>query len=169
MGWDHRFSASVNVGAQIGAYVMGRVRLTAKIVFLAETVRDDQEDFPGRSSKAPAFFWGGTVGLVAYRSSNFAFSPGVLLMRTNVGDYGSMAGLSLPFEWVLGSGMRIGLEAAAGRAFGGQSAVPGSSSAPLAFENRLAGPAGWLQFQFGFGLNHPSPWAPSLGPAVPIE
>jgi hypothetical protein len=97
-------------------------------------------------------------------------SPGLMLARTDVGDYGTMLGVSLPFDWVMNSGLRLGLEGGFGRAFGGQRAV--SCSTPGAadcnqrprFEDRDAGLALWLQFQIGFGFNHPAPLAPTAGP-----
>jgi hypothetical protein len=161
--WQRRFSEGLSNGGQVGTYLAGRVRLAARLAFLTETVRDDQEDSPGRSSKAPSFLYGASAGFVVFRSPHFALSPGLLFARTNVSDYGTMLGLSVPFEWVTNDGVRLGLEIAGGSVFGGSSAVSCSLNcdvAPVTFEDRQSGGALWLQFQVGFGIHHPAPLVP---------
>ena len=104
------------------------MRLTAKIAFPTETVSDEQADF-GAGAKPPAFFYAFSAGFAALRSPTFAMSPGLMFARTDVSDYGSMLGLSLPFDWVTQGGLRLGLEGGLGRAFGGQRAVSCSETA----------------------------------------
>ncbi|HKO47535.1 MAG TPA: hypothetical protein VJV79_07425, partial [Polyangiaceae bacterium] len=164
--WQHRISDSVSLGAQAGVYVARRLRLTAKIAFPTESIGDQQADF-GAGAKAPSFFYAGSIGFAAVRTPTFVMSPGVMLARTDVGDYGTMMGVALPFDWVTRSGLRLGLEGAFGRAFGGRRSTPCASSicnAQAAFTDRETGFAGWLQFQIGFGLNHPGPVPPAAGP-----
>jgi hypothetical protein len=166
--WEHRISESVSLGAQAGVYVAGWLRLTAKIAFPTEGIGDQDADF-GSGTKAPSLFYAFSVGVAAVRTPTFVLSPGLLFARTDVGDYGSMLGVSLPFDWVLKSGVRLGLEGALGSAFGGRSASCSTAtgadcSQRPSYEDRDPGLALWLQFQVGFGFNHPGPLAPTAGP-----
>lgn len=167
--FQNHISQSVSVGAQAGVFVAGRARLTAKIAFPTEGLGDQQADF-GSEAKNPSFFYAFSAGVAALRTPTFVMSPGVMLARTDVSDYGTMLGLSLPLDWVMKSGLRLGLEGGLGRAFGGRRAVtcdtPGASdcSGQPKYEDRKAGTALWLQFQIGFGFNHPGPIPPAAGP-----
>lgn len=167
---ENRFSEFLNIGAQAGMFVQGRLRLSARIAFPTDTVRDDSGlDAFGSRSKSYSFLWGGSAGIVAVSSSNFVLSPGIAFARSDVSDYGSMLALSLPFEWVLGSGVRVGMEFNLGRAFGGRYAVDCqlNGTCPSGSRDRPAGTAFWMQFQFGFGLNHPAPLPPQQPPPPP--
>jgi len=147
-------------------YVAKRLRLTAKIAFPTEGMGDQSSDF-GSGTKAPSFFYAFSVGFAAVRTPSFVMSPGLMLARTDVGDYGTMVGFALPFDWVTKSGLRLGLEGGLGRAFGGRSRVECTNSncgLPPVYEDRESGVGGWLQFQIGFGLNHPGPLPPAAGP-----
>ena len=166
--WEHRISESVSVGAQAGVYVAGWLRLTAKIAFPTEGMGDQSADF-GSGTKAPSLFYAFSAGFAAVRTPTFVMSPGLMLARTDVGDYGSMFGLSLPLDWVLKSGLRLGLEGGLGSAFGGRRPscnTPGSTGCNQrsSYEDRDPGLALWIQFQLGFGFNHPGPLAPTAGP-----
>ena len=160
--WQHRFSESMNLGAQAGLYVVGRVRLTAKMAFVAESVGDQQADY-GSGTKDPSFIYAFSAGVAALRTPTFVLSPGLMLARTDVADYGTMLGVSLPFDWVTNGAVRLGFEGGAGVALGGKTAVncstPGAADCGQSprYENRDAGVALWLQFQIGFGFNHPGP------------
>jgi hypothetical protein len=166
--WQHRFSESVNVGAQAGVYVAGRARLTAKIAFPTEGTADEQVDF-GSGAKAPSFFYAFSAGFAALRTPTFVMSPGLMLARTDVGDYGTMVGFGLALDWVTRSGLRLGLEGGLGRAFGGRTAVSCTNAGAAdcnqqsRYKDREPGVAGWLQFQLGFGFNHPAPLPPTSG------
>ena len=166
--WQHRFSESVNLGAEAGVYVAGRGRLTAKIAFPTDSVGDQQADF-GSGSRPPSLFYAFSAGFAIVRTPTFALSPGLMFARTDVSDYGSMFGLSLPLDWVTKSGLRLGLEAGVGSARGGQS-VNCSTSAECnqrpRSQDRESGVALWLQFQIGFGFNHPGPLPPSGDPPI---
>ena len=169
--WQHRISESVSLGVQAGVYVAGRVRLTAKISFPSERLGDQQADF-GSGTKVPSFFYAFSAGFAAVRTPNFAMSPGLMLARTDVGDYGTMLGFSLPFDWVTSSGLRLGLEGGVGNAFGGR--TPGCSTVGASdcheqarYQDRDPGLALWLQFQIGFGFNHPGPLPPGSSTPAP--
>src|SRR5690606_13376050 len=156
-------------GVQAGVFVAGRLRLSARVVPLLNTPEDSVEatdsfggpqEWGDASSDSPSVVWGGSVGIAALSRSNFALSPGILVLRTDDTDYGTIAALSVPFEWVAESGLRIGFEVGVGRAFGGnriqrcqntgapQSCVPGEERRV----DREAGGAIVLHFQVGWGL-----------------
>jgi hypothetical protein len=107
--------------------------------------------------------YGGALGVVATNSENFVFAPGVVFLRSDVSDYGSMLGVSMPFEWVTSRGMRFGLELDLGRAFGGtvhnQTCTfdPATQANTCAMNDgdRKAGRAFAVRFQMGFGFNRP--------------
>jgi hypothetical protein len=95
-------------------------------------------------------------------------SPGIAFSRTDVSDYGSVIAFALPFEWVTSSGLRLGLEFDAGRAFGGvshfqcysQFGTGTSATCPngaTTTQDRPTGTSILLQFQLGFGFGHPDP------------
>jgi len=163
--WKNRISESVSVGAQAGVFVARRVRLTAKIAFPT----DQAEDF-GSGTKNPSIIYAFSAGYAAVSLPTFVMSPGLMLARTDVGDYGTMLGLSVPLDWVMKSGLRLGLEGGLGRAFGGQRVIscntPGAAECGQQpqYTDREGGSALWLQFQIGFGFNHPGPIPPAAGP-----
>ena len=167
--WKNRISESVSIGAQAGVFVARRVRLTAKIAFPTEGWGDQEADF-GSGAKNPSLFYAFSAGYAAVSLPTFVMSPGLMLGRTDVGDYGTMLGLSVPLDWVMRSGLRLGLEGGLGRAFGGQRVIacntPGSAdcSQQPQYAGREAGSALWLQFQIGFGFDHPGPLPPAAGP-----
>ena len=174
--WENRFSQFLNVGVQGGAFLGGRLRLTARLALPTETLNDEYYDgssYPLRpvDSKSASFLYGASAGIVAVSTQSFVMSPGVAFGRSDVSDYGSMLALSMPFDWVMPTGMRVGLEADFGRAFGGRfgsidcpsGSCAGSSN--LQIRDRPAGTAFWLQFNMGFGFNHPAPLP--LAPAAP--
>jgi len=161
--WEHRFSENVNLGAQAGLYVVKRLRLTAKLAFPTETSGDAQADYNGE--RGPSFVYALSAGFAAVRTPTFVMSPGVMFARTDVSNFGTMLAVSLPFDWVLNSGLRLGLEGGLGQAFGGKRLANCSTSSAMncsqtEYESREAGLAYWLQFQIGFGFNHPGPLPP---------
>jgi hypothetical protein len=162
--WQHRFSEYLNIGAQAGVYVAGRLRLSARIAFPTEQVKDDYNNFDssfGSSlrSKSYSFLYGASAGIVAVGSQSFIMSPGLAFGRSDVADYGSMLAFSLPFDWLTGSGLHLGLELDFGRAFGGRYQACDSAACNTGnpTPDRPSGPAFWLQFAMGFGFNHPAP------------
>lgn len=166
--WNHRINESASIGAQAGVYVAHRVRLTAKISFTSEGWGDQQADF-GSISKNPSFFYAFSAGFAALRTPTFVMSPGLMFARTDVSDYGTMLGFSLPLDWVTKGGLRLGLEGALGSAFGGRRAVACSISAgdcgqQPRYQDLGSGAAFWLQFHIGFGLSHPGPLPPEVPP-----
>jgi hypothetical protein len=178
VSWQNRLSQALNVGGQAGVYLGGRLRLAVRFAVPAgqtdQPAIDSSFDSLGyqrRASDAPAFFYGASAGVVVYGSQDFALSPGIAFARTDVSDFGTMLAVSVPFDWVLASGMRIGLEAQLGQAVGGayryQCADFGGTSCasdPQTTRDRPAGTAFFLQFQLGFGFNHPAPLPPTSRP-----
>lgn len=169
--WRNRISESASIGAQAGVFVARRVRLTAKISFPTEGSGDLQTDFES-GSKSASFFYAFSAGFAALRTPTFAMSPGLMFARTDVSDYGTMLGLSLPLDWVTKGGLRLGLEGGLGPAFGGRRVTCTGTSANCSqqprYEDRVTGAAAWLQFHIGFGLNHPGPLPPDVPPTAGV-
>jgi hypothetical protein len=172
-GFDQRVGSFFNIGAQAGAYLGQIVRLSGRVMMTTDDVHDNysQYDDSGspdafiqQDSKDASLLYGFTGGIVAVSTKTFVLSPGVMFMRTDVSDYGSVIGLSLPFEWTTARGVRIGFELDLGRGFGGsvkrlcQSASGTTPCASGTSEvDRPAGTALYLHFQIGWGFNHPGP------------
>jgi len=158
--WKRRLSGALNVGVQAGLFVAGRVRLSAKLVFPSDNLHDDDAGY-GFGAKDPSLFYAFSAGVAAVRTPSFVMSPGLMFARTDVSDYGTMLGLSLPLEWVTGSGLRLGIEGGLGRAFGGRTASNCNDVVALCtlppYRDREGGSALWFQFHVGFGFNHPAP------------
>ena len=185
VSWQNRVSQFFNVGVQGGTYVAGRVRLTANIILPTSGLTDDYEPaykssgtgggyYVRQESKAASLFYGASLGIVALSSPTFVMSPGLAFSRTDVSDYGSSLAVSLPFEWVTGNGLRLGLEFDAGRAFGGSNHLQcfdnlgtggACSLSPPVTEDRPTGTSVVLQFELGFGFNHPDPLPPLPAPS----
>ena len=119
----------------------------------------------GVAADEPSFVYGASVGAAPVVRRNFVFAPGLAFMRSDVADYGTFVGLSLPFDWVTDDGARFGFEIDVGRAFGGN--VTGRceySPCSIGSEQTLdrpSGPAFYGAFEFGWGFNHP----PAKNPA----
>jgi len=167
--WENRISESASIGAQAGVFVALRVRLTAKISFPTGGWGDGTGS-TASGLKTPSFFYAFSAGYAAVRTPTFAMSPGLMFARTDVSDYGSMLGFSLPLDWVMKGGLRLGLEGGLGPAFGGRRAVSCSEPTSIdcsqrpVYQDRKSGAALWLQFHIGFGLNHPGPLPPEVPP-----
>jgi hypothetical protein len=178
VSWQNRFSEFLDVGLQGGVYLAGRVRLTANVLFPTSALTDSYDPdysaylntgyyYARQPSKSASVIFGVGLGIVAVSTPNFLMSPGLVFNHTDVSDYGSSLAAAFPFEWVTGDGVRLGFEFDAGRAIGGSyheqcfsnSGAPGNgcaSSAQLTLD-RPAGTSIVLQFQVGFGFNHPDP------------
>jgi hypothetical protein len=171
---EDRYGDPFVFGVQGGAYLGEIVRLAVRLEMPTENARDDYSSYDestpvptgggntftnNRSSKAPTLLYGAALGVVATSSQNFVFAPGLVFVRSDVSDYGSMLGISMPFEWVTSYGMRFGLELDLGRAFGGkvhpETCTTGFPSVCATSDaDRPAGRAFALRFQMGFGFNH---------------
>ena len=168
VSWENRFSQFLVVGAQAGVYVAGRLRLTVNAMIPTDKLNDEyygdgagNYEYASGRSKDASFLYGASAGIVAARTSNFALSPGIAFARSDVSDYGTMLALSMPLEWVLPSGMRVGFVPNLGRVFGGSFVRCADTFCSQSFRvDRPAGTALLLQFQLGFGFNHPAPSAP---------
>ena len=167
---EDRYGDPFVFGVQGGAYLGELVRVAIRLEMPTENARDEYNSWdavpapgPGtgsftssRRSEAPTLLYGATLGAVATSSDNFVFAPGVVFVRSDVSDYGSMLGISMPFEWVTSRGMRFGLELDLGRAFGGtvhQETCTDQGNCSTGNADRPAGRAFALRFQMGFGFN----------------
>jgi hypothetical protein len=173
VSWENRFSQFLDVGAQAGVYLGERVRLTVRGAIPSDKLNDEyySDRAPLRSPDA-AFLYGASAGVVVVGTKNFVLSPGVAFMRSDVSDYGTMIALSMPFEWVMPTGLRVGFEVNLGRAVAGHTRFQnctGSVCAGGAPVDRPAGTGFWMQFQLGYGFNHPAPLPPEPPPrAAPL-
>ncbi|HET9929612.1 MAG TPA: hypothetical protein VFQ35_02945 [Polyangiaceae bacterium] len=163
---EQRFGDPLVVGIQGGAYFADIVRLSLR----AEMPSSEATDQAGSSydyqssytlqrvDADPArFIFGGTLGISVVNTQNFAFSPGVLVLRSDVADYGTVLGVSLPFEWITSRGLRFGLEVDLGRAFGGTTRIGcysagGCPPSEVGDKDREAGRALGLRFSIGYGI-----------------
>src|SRR5688572_25452233 len=130
--WDNRIDQFMNIGVQVGAYIAKRVRVAGRAYLPTEDAPDrydgfsddpfgvlDGDGFVYVASDPARFLYGADIGIIAANTATFVLSPGLMFMRSDVSDYGTMIGLSLPFEWVTSTGLRVGFEFDVGRAFGG--------------------------------------------------
>lgn len=168
---DKRYDSILTVGVQGGVYLASRVRVVARVLMFTTEPEDDlQNDYFGEGvlptgceavgSDPPALLFGGAIGVAPVVRRNFVFAPGIGFHTTNVGDYGSLVTLAMPFEWVTDEGTRFGFEIDVGRAFGGRvtGRCFGGSSCSAGEEqefDRPAAPAFFAAFQLGWGFNHP--------------
>jgi hypothetical protein len=171
--WDERYSNFLAVGAQVGGYLGGWVRVAPKaLLFASEPEDDNTSNFDGSfggngfspdSSEPASFLYGASLGVALVRGTNFVMAPGVLFLRTDQGDYGSFLGLELPFEWVTDSGARFGFVVSVGRAFGGEfqaTCFDGSTQCDPGEQrlfDREGGAGFYSHFQIGWGMGHPEP------------
>lgn len=154
---DNRVSNFLNVGVQVGGYFFERLRVTARLVAPLQQVDDEQYDgyyssdfgssFVDRRSRSVAVLYGASAGLIISNSRTFLFAPGLLIMRTDVEDYGTSLALSLPFEWTTRRHLRIGFELALGQGMGGTQADTNGGT-----EKRPSGTFVLLQFAMGYSM-----------------
>jgi hypothetical protein len=165
---EERFSDPLVIGLQGGVYLGDIVRLALRAEMPSSDARDEASGTRSNTyslyatdSESPKFLYGGSLGISLVNSSNFAFSPGIMLMRSDVGDYGTVLGASLPFEWVTSRGLRFGLEVSLGRAFGGtvhyECPLGGCPAEALEDTDRKAGRALGLRFAIGYGIGYTRP------------
>lgn len=165
--YEERFSDPLVVGLQGGAFLGDIVRLSLRAEMPSSDANDQAKErsrytssYTLRSVDAePArFLFGGTLGVAVVNTPNFAFSPGIMAVRTDVADYGTVVGASLPFEWITSRGLRFGLEVDLGRAFGGKTrAICETGFCPaedLGEQDRTAGRALGLRFSIGYGIGY---------------
>jgi hypothetical protein len=173
VSWENRFSQFSNVGLQAGVYVAGHLRISANVILPTSALTDDYYTeyytagagyYSYQYSKPASLLWGATVGVIAASTQTFVMSPGIAFSRTDVSDYGSSLAAAIPLDWVMSSGLRVGLELDIGRAFGGSyhlQCAPQTNQdctgASLLTLDRPAGTSLLLQFQIGYGFDHPEP------------
>src|SRR5450432_171622 len=176
VSWKNRISQPLNAGAQAGVYLGGLVRLVARAVVPASDGTDqpgfdssfDSSGYQRRTSDTPALLYGASAGVVVHSTPYFALAPGLAFARTDVSDFGTMLAASAPFDWVMPSGLRMGFEVELGQAFGGRYRYACQDSTgslcggpPQITRDRPSGTAFFMQFQIGFGFNHPTPLPPT--------
>lgn len=175
---QNRFSSPLVFSVRLGTYIAKAVRVAVQagtfvgdpdLNLVSSPALPDGFSETTRSRR-PVVVLGGSVGYALVSTPGFALAPGFVFLTTDVGAFGSAAGVHIPFDWVSRSGMRIGFEGALMRAFGGSVRAtcaafpPGSSSSPTSCDsgevrdfNRPAGSAFYLGFEIGFGFNKPKP------------
>jgi hypothetical protein len=167
---NRRFATLFAPGVEVGMYFADRFRVALRgTVPLTEpedeySYDDDElDDFNGRgfiNSDEVSFLFGGAVGVVAVDTPGFVLSPSIYVMRSDVGDYGTMVGLGLPFEWVSRRGLRIGFDFAFLRGFGGEvlSVCHGGTTCDMGevrAHDRKAGNGFTSSFIIGWNLGQP--------------
>lgn len=170
--WEDRFDDFFTLGVQAGMYAATRIRIAARLQLFLSSPGDNLADyyadgvpdgFAAVPSDSPNLVFTGSLGAAPVVRSNFVFAPGIAVARSDVSDYGTFVGMSLPFEWVTDDGARFGFEIDIGRALGGRHTVrcdyAGAGCTP-GEERELDRPAAaafYGAFQFGWGFNHPAP------------
>jgi hypothetical protein len=169
--FNDRFDSAFDFGLQGGGYLGHAVRLAARVVF---HTGNDEEDYyfssPNAagyyypSTESPSLMYGASAGVIAFGGSKFVMSPGIAFLRTDVSEHGTFLALSLPFEWTLRNGVRIGFELGLGNVQGASEVesceravatdcpdgITRSQDADSSF-------ALYAQFQIGYGFGHPGP------------
>jgi hypothetical protein len=168
--FNDRFDPAFDVGLQGGAYLGGLVRVAARIIAHTGSERPGYEvsTYPGEyyevPPEAPSFLYGASAGVIAVGGTRFVMSPGITFLRSDVSAYGTFIGFSMPFEWTLNNGMRIGFETGLGNMQGGTITEacepPGCTDGTERTKDRNANFSLYLHFQIGFGLGHPDPIRP---------
>ena len=173
------FDSSAYLGAEFGAFFDDRIRVSARALFPFGVAQGAPEslsnsEFRPIHSAKPALIYGGGAGIALYSGQSFLLSLQANYQRTDVGDFGHMLALALPFEWMTNTGLRVGFEAGVLRAFGGQ--VFGECGpSPFVFDStnsqenltcdigevrafdREPGNGLWVHFALGYPYDRPEP------------
>lgn len=172
-----RFDSGLYVGTELGGFWRGRLRasLRAALPFGVSQPYGEQlanREFWALRSSKPALLWGPSVGVVIYSGRGFTLSVTGNFTRTDVGAYGNLLGVALPFEWVTRRGLRVGFEPGVMRGIGGevQGRCEGSdfgfNSSPsnpdcdqgeIRAFNRESGGGVWAHFFLGIPYDSPEP------------
>jgi hypothetical protein len=171
-----RYSSLMVFGAQLGTF-FGGVRVAGRFgAMMSDTsvrtsgLKGLPDGYVIDSPDEPSLLFGGTVGYAVASSAGFAFSPGVLLLRTDVGSLGTGLGVNLPFEWVSRAAMRIGFEVAVGvgvggsvratctsRSFSSTTSTPPCDAGEVRDFGRHSAAGFYAGFQIGWGMTSPGP------------
>ena len=125
----YRAQVPFGVGPELGAYVLRRLRLVARLaVPVAQAgdacsrgdviYGDEMGVYNCIPSEDASLAYGASAGFVLVDTSRVAFAPGVTFLRSDESDHGTLLGASLPVEWVVPEGPRLGLELGLGFALG---------------------------------------------------
>jgi hypothetical protein len=171
---DERFSDALVFGGQVGGYIGGWLRLSARLAVPTDPSDNSGYDdgdvnfYFSQRIDTPSILYGASLGVVVARRTKFLFSPGITLNRTDVGDYGTLFGASMPFEWVMRGGTRFGFEVAFGRGLGGEvtyecvsPTATTCASGDVVTTDRDPGIFFMIGLNIGFGLGYPEPASPS--------
>jgi hypothetical protein len=160
---EERFNDLLVLGLEGGIFAADVVRIAVRLEMPSNNVNDQGYPHGGTGngyfaveSAPPKLLYGAALGFAVANSSNFAFSPGLLLVRSDVSDYGTVVAAALPFEWVTSRGLRFGFEVDVGRSFGGDIKLQCTSGCSDARRttDREAGRAFGLRFTIGYGFGY---------------
>ncbi len=177
---SRRFDSGAYVGAEVGGFLGGHFRASLRAVFTFGVqqptgIQLSNPEFYSIHSEKPALVWGGSLGFALYKSQGFVLSVTANFMRTDVGDFGNLVGLSLPFEWITRGAKRVGFEFGVLEAYGGETlgecgSMPGAlPSFPAQRANpecdigevrafdREKGSGVWLHMVLGLPYDTPDP------------
>ena len=180
---DRFTSSPVSPGVRLGAVVNQRALIVARATLLL-TARDtggaSAVGFSTLEQTAPSALVAGGVGWVVSASPSLVIAPTLLVQRTDVAAYGTVASVDLPLVWTLKGGMRIGMDLGGGVGVGGElrarcapAAISGQVSVCDVGEERLferrAGAVVALGFVLGWGYGYPGPTAPREARGAPAR
>jgi hypothetical protein len=175
--FNRRFEMPLVTGVEFGAFLGKRVALSlrAQAPFEAGNDQyDDDSDEPVRAGweRVPAddlvLLVGGSVGIVAVATRSVLLVPGVTVLRTDISDYGTALGASVPVIWVTRSGMRVGFDFGLMYGFGGKvrevcrfSAETPCNTGEVQERTREAASGFFATFHIGWGLGEPARVSPT--------
>jgi hypothetical protein len=125
----YRAQVPFGAGPELGAYLLRRVRLAARLALPIAQAGDACSrgdviygDETGVYNCVPAadakLAYGASAGLVVVDTSRVVLAPGVTFLRTDDSDHDTLLGISLPVAWVVPDGPHLGLELGLGFAVG---------------------------------------------------
>ena len=155
---EERFYSVFAVGLVAGHYIAGRARIAITgATFATDPERSHLSDWREGTTELPSFVYGASLGFAMSQGPTFVLAPGLVVLRSDIGDYGTMVGLQVPLEWVRENGMRLGFTVGAGRSFGGVATGDACDWNGLSqvcreeTQDRPSAGAFFINFNFGFG------------------
>jgi hypothetical protein len=125
----YRAQVPFGAGPELGAYLLRRVRLVARLAFpvaqagdacsRGDVIHGDETGvYTCIPSDDASLAYGASAGFVLLDTSRVALAPGLTFLRTDESDHGTLLGVSLPVEWVVPDGPHLALEFGLGFAVG---------------------------------------------------
>lgn len=125
----YRAQVPFGAGPELGAYLLRRVRLVARLALpiaqagdacsRGDVIYGDETGVYNCLPSADAkLAYGASAGFVVVDTSRVVVAPGVTFLRTDDSDHGTLLGISLPAAWVVPDGPHLGLELGLGFALG---------------------------------------------------